>query len=305
MNDSNLVAVTGAFGYSGRYITKLLISSGKKIITLTGHTERENIFGDAAKVYPFNFDNSAKLTESLEGASTLFNTYWVRFSKGQTTHEKAVANTKVLIKAAKDAGVKKIVHISITNPSEDSKLSYYKGKAILEKEIINSGLSYAILRPNVIFGDEGILINNIAWLLRKFPAFAVPGKGKYKIQPIYIEDLAELAVNAAENPDNQIFDAVGPEIFSYIELVKLIREKIGSKSWIIHLPNCIVYFMSKFIGLFVKDVVLTKDELKGLTGNLLVSSSPPTGKKLLSEWIINHADKLGKSYQSELKRHYS
>ena len=143
------VVITGAFSYTGKYATRLLLSRGHKVRTLTYHPERANPFGDQVQVFPYNFDNPEQLTQTLRGASTLINTYWVRFPRGQTTFETAVRNTRTLIRAAKDAGVKRIVHVSIANPSLESPLGYYKGKAHVEKAVIDSGLSYAILRPTV------------------------------------------------------------------------------------------------------------------------------------------------------------
>jgi NADH dehydrogenase len=196
MNTSELHVVTGAFGYTGKYITRRLLAKGVRVKTLTGHPDRENSFGDQVTVAPFNFDDPVALAESLRGATTLYNTYWVRFEHGDATFAKAVENTKTLIAAAGEAGVSRIVHVSITNPSPDSALPYFKGKALLEEAIIQSGLSYAIIRPTVIFGLEDILVNNIAWILRRFPVFAVPGGGGYRLQPIYVEDMADIAVSA-------------------------------------------------------------------------------------------------------------
>jgi NADH dehydrogenase len=196
------------------------------------------------------------------------------------------------------------VHISIANPSEDSPLPYYRGKALVEKALIESGLSYAILRPAVIFGTEDILINNIAWMLRRFPIFGVIGSGKYRVQPIFVEDVAKIAVDAAQEGRNTIINAVGPEIFTFDELVKLITEKTGCKSKIVHAPPAIGYLLSKMIGYLVRDVVLTWEEVQGLTADLLVTDSPPTGETRLSEWLENNADRVGRRYASELKRHY-
>ena len=295
--------VTGAFGYTGKYITKKLLSMGKKVRTLTGHPNRPNPFGNQISVAPFHFYNPAELTSALQGATTLYNTYWVRFPYGQVTYDKAVAQTKTLINAAKEAGIHRIVHISITNASEESPFPYFSGKGILEKFIIQSGLSYAIVRPTVIFGHEDILINNIAWFLTKFPVFAVPGDGDYRLQPVFVEDVAGIAVNAGQSNDNMILDAVGPEIFKYEELIRLIADRVQSKARIIHLKPGLALFLSKFIGYMVKDVVLTRDEVEGLMENLLVSKNPPTGKTRLSEWLTQNAS-IGTSYASELARHY-
>lgn len=296
--------VTGAFGYTGKYITRKLLSIGKRVRTLTGHPNRPSPFCNQVSVAPFHFDNPAELTRTLQGVSTLYNTYWVRFPYGQVTYDTAVANTKILINAAKEAGIRRIVHISITNASEESPFPYFRGKGILEKVIIQSDLSYAIIRPTVIFGHEDILINNIAWFLRKFPVFAIPGKGDYRLQPVFVEDVAGIAVNAGQSNDNMIIDAVGPEIFRYEELIRLIAERVQSKAKIIHLGPGLALFLSKFIGYMVNDMVLTRDEVEGLMSNLLVSGNPPTGKTLLSDWLTQNAGIVGTCYASELARHY-
>ena len=189
--------VTGAFGYTGKYITRRLLAAGREVRTLTGHPHRPDPFGGRVQIAPLDFRNLVGLVESLRGASVLYNSYWVRFSHGRVTFDDAVANSKILIQAAREAGIRKIVHISIANPSLDSHLPYYAGKAKVEKAIFDSGLPYAILRPIVIFGKADILINNIAWFVRHFPVFAIPGSGEYEIQPIFVEDMADLAVDAA------------------------------------------------------------------------------------------------------------
>ncbi len=304
METQELNVVTGAFGYTGKYITRKLLSIGKRVRTLTGHPNRPNPFGNQVSVASFHFDNPAELTRALQGATTLYNTYWVRFPYGQVTYDTAVENTKVLINAAKEAGIRRIVHISITNASEESPFPYFRGKGILEKAVIHSGLSYAIIRPTVIFGHEDILINNIAWFLTKFPVFAIPGDGNYQLQPVFVEDVAGIAVNAGQSNDNVIVDAVGPEIFRYEELIRLIADRVQSKAKIIHLRPGLALFLSKFIGYLVNDVVLTRDEVEGLMENLLISKNPPTGKTRLSDWLSQHADTIGTKYASELNRHY-
>ncbi len=304
---SEVHMVTGAFGYTGRYITRRLLARGIKVKTLTGHPDRPNPFGDQVTAMPFNFDKPAELAKSLEGATVLYNTYWVRFSHGQNTHERAVANTQTLIRAAEEAGVKRMVHVSIAKPSPESMLSYYRGKAIMEQTLRESKLSYAILRPTVLFGveaGEDVLINNIAWLLRRFPAFAIPGAGGYKLQPIYVADLADIAVSAGQGSENVIIDAVGPEIFTFDELVRLIAKAINSRAWIVHMPPGLALALAQLISLFVGDVMLTGDEVAGLMGDLLFVDSVPPGKTRLSEWLTQNAKEVGVRYASELGRHF-
>ncbi len=304
MEAPELNVVTGAFGYTGKYITRRLLSIGKRARTPTGHPNRENPFGEQVSVSPFNFDNPSELIKALRGATTLYNTYWVRFSRGQVAFDKAVENTKTFIKAAEEANVRRIVHLSVTNASEESPLPYFRGKGLVEKAIIHSGLSYAIIRPTLIFGAEDILINNIAWLLRRFPVFAVPGSGDYRVQPVFVEDVAETAVRAGQHDKNIVVDAVGPEIFTFDELVRLIAGKIQSSAKIIHLRPGLALFLSRMIGYLLRDVLLTRDEVEGLMSNLLVSEGPPTGQTRLSDWLGQNANSVGARYASELDRHY-
>jgi len=202
------------------------------------------------------------------------------------------------------AGVQRIVHISITNASEGSPFPYFRGKALIEEAIINSKVSYAIVRPTVIFGREGILINNIAWLLRKFPIFVIPGSGNYRLQPVFVEDLAEIVVSAGHREDNIVMDAVGPEVFTYEELITLIARNINSRARVVHVRPGLALFLAKLIGYVVRDMVITKDEIDGLMSNLLISKGPPTGHTRLSEWLEQNGNSVGVKYFSDLRRHY-
>jgi uncharacterized protein YbjT (DUF2867 family) len=303
-SEVNTSVVTGAFGFSGQQIAKMLLLRGESVRTLTNHPQPQSPLFNLVQACPLDFSNHKQLKESLAGASVLYNTYWVRFAYGDINHDRAVQNTKLLIRAAEEAGVRRIVHVSITNPSIDSHLSYFKGKAELEQVIQSSSLSYVILRPAVIFGEGDILINNIAYMLKHFPLFAVPVGGEYRIQPIFVDDLAELAVKGGHQSDNYVVDAVGPETYTYQELVRMIRSAIGSRSLLIHLPPAIVRLTAGVLGAILKDVVLTDDEIKGLMADLLVSHQPPTGKTGLGAWIKSHAGTIGNVYASELCRHY-
>lgn len=297
------IAVTGSFSYSGKYITRRLLDAGHEVITLTGHPNRPDPFAGAVKAFPLDFDE-AGMAASLNGVDTLYNTYWVRFDKGGNTQPRAVENTRTLVRAAARAGVRRIVHISIANPSAESHLPYYWGKAANEKAVMESGMSYAILRPTVLFGKEDVLINNIAWLLRRFPFFGQMGDGQYGIQPVYVDDLAALAVEAGARDDNFTWDAVGPDIFTFDELVRFIGEKIGHPKPIVHLPPRVALRAAQFISLFVGDVVLTPEEVDGLMANLLVSSEPPRCKTRLGDWLTENRETVGAVYASELARHY-
>jgi len=297
-----LHVVTGAFGYSGKYIATRLLAEGHRVRTLTNSMQRANPFDSQVETHPFNFDCPDDLVETLRGADVLYNTYWVRFNHSSFKHESAVRNTLILFEAARQAGVKRIVHISITNPSENSPLEYFSGKARLEHALNEFSPSYAILRPTVLFGKEDILINNIAWALRHLPVFGLFGDGSYRLQPIYVDDLATLAVEQGKHNENVTIDAIGPETFTYRDLATAIADIIGVKRPILSMPPTLTYAAGWTLGRWMGDVMITWPEVKGLMADLLCTDSPPAGTTRLTDWAREHKDTLGVKYASELAR---
>ena len=304
MGNSGISVVTGAFGYTGRYIARRLLEDGATVRTLTRAAASASPFADRIDRRPRNFDDTAELAESLNGAHTLYNTYWVRFARGYLNHDTAVRNTLSLVDAAVAAGVRRIVHISITNADPASPLPYFRGKGQVESHIRASGLPYSIIRPTVIFGREDILINNIAWFLRRFPVFPVAGRGDYQLQPVYVDDVARLAVESATADGNVVLDAVGPETFTFTDLLRQVGDATGGRARLVRVPPSFSLAAARLAGLALRDVVLTRDEVLGLMASHLVSSDPTTGDTRFTDWLHEHRHTLGRQYASELSRHY-
>ena len=302
--DTGLDVVTGAFSYSGSAIARALVERGRTLRTLTGHPERGRGREAEIEIRPLSFDDPVSLARSLEGATTLYNTYWVRFSHAGTTHGVAVANSRMLFQAARRAGLERIVHVSITNPRIDSPYPYFSGKAEVERALAESEVSYAIVRPAILFGGGGVLLNNIAWLLRHFPVFAVAGDASYRIRPIHVDDLARLCVHLGSKREDVVVNAVGPESPSFRQLVSLIRHAVGSRSRIVSLPAPVIVAASSVIGRILHDVLLTRDELHSMMDGLASVESEATGSTSVSEWIRDHADELGARYLNELDLHF-
>ena len=295
--------VTGAFSYSGAAIARELRASGRRVRTLTGHPGRAPR-GTPIEVRRLDFGDPAGLADSLRGAQTLYNTYWVRFPRGPVDHAAAVANSRVLFRAARDAGVQRIVHISITHPSITSPYPYFRGKAEVERALAESGVSYAVLRPAVLFGGDGVLINNIAWLLRRFPVFAVGGTGEYRIRPMHIDDLARLCAEAGSSASTAVTDAVGPERPTFYELVSVIRDAVGSHAQIVRVPGELVPVAARILGLALRDTLLTRDEYRAMAEGLADTDGPATGKIAVTQWITENKDTLGRRYAHEINRHF-
>ncbi len=297
--------VTGAFGYTGAAIARVLIDLGQEVRTLTNQNPVSHPLAGLVRAFPIDFQRPDRMAEVFRGASTLYNTYWIRFPRGPLTFDKAVANIRTLVRAAEQAGVARVVHISVSRASSDSDLPYFRGKGLAEEVIRESGMSYAILRPTLIFGPGDILLNNVAWFLRRFPFFPIAGAGDYQVQPVFIEDVASQAVAAGQDKENLVAELAGPDIITYREMVELVMKGVGSRSRLVHLPAEMALFLSRTASYFLRDVVLTRDELKGLMDGLLVAEGSPTGKTSLVQWLEAYGDSLGRKYHSEIKRHYS
>lgn len=289
--------VTGAFGYTGQAIAEQLLATGRRVLTLTNSIPATNPFGDAIRVAPLSFNDPARLTDALCGAAVLYNTYWVRGNQRGTTLNKAIENSLTLVAAARTAGVRRVVHISITNPTEDSPLEYFRGKARVERAWRESGLSVAILRPAALFGRADVLINNLAWALRRLPVIGVFGNGRYRLQPIHVRDLAELAVAQGARDADVTLNAIGPETFTYRELLANIGRAIGKQRPMVPVPAALGFAFSRMVGAWLGDELVSWEEIRALQANLLWVDTPPTGTTRLTDWLQTHSATLGRVYR--------
>jgi NADH dehydrogenase len=296
--------VTGAFSFTGRYVAARLLELGREVRTLTRHPQSVSPFGARIEAFPLDFDLNT-LAERLRGADTLYNTYWIRSPRGNLTFERVLDNTATLLAAAREARVRRVVQLSVSNASASSPLPYFRAKALAEEALSSSGLSYAIVRPTLVFAREDVLVSNIAWLLRRLPLFVVPGSGRYTLQPVAVEDVAELAVSAGSGTEPTVMDAAGPDIFSFEEFVRLVREAVGSRAAIVHGSPRLALGFSALTGKILRDTLVTRAELAGLMQGLLTSQSAPTGKRRFADWLGENADSVGQSYVSERLRNWS
>jgi nucleoside-diphosphate-sugar epimerase len=298
-----LDVVTGAFSYSGAAIARDLRAAGHRVRTLTGHPGRAPA-GTDIEVRPLDFADPAGLAESLRGAHTLYNTYWVRFPHGRVDHQVGVANSRILFEAAQRAGVRRIVHVSITNPSPDSPYPYFRGKAAVEEILAGTGLPSAIVRPAILFGGDGVLVNNIAWLLRRAPVFAIGGRGDYRVRGIHVDDLARLCVGLGARRDTVTVDAVGPQSVTFREMVDAIRLAVGSRALVVPVPGPMLLGMSAVLGAALRDTLLTGEEYRAMADGLADSAAPAAGEIVFTDWVAAHGHELGRAYANELDRHF-
>jgi uncharacterized protein YbjT (DUF2867 family) len=297
-------AVTGATSYTGRFIAERLVAAGRTVVDLTRRPGALHPPGDAVRSAPLDFDDPHALARTLDGVDTLYNTFWIRFERGPITYAWAIERSGILFQAAARAGVRSIVHISVINASRDAPTAYFRAKAVVEEALAASGINHAIVRPTVTFGPGDILLNNLAWTLRRLPAFGMPGMGRYPIQPVHIDDIADLAVRSASLPSGTVVDAAGPDTYSFREFVAVVREAIGSRALVVPVPVTAALLAARLIGLVVRDEVLRRDEVTELEAGLMRSTATPQGKIRLVDWLAANADTLGRHWSNELDRHF-
>lgn len=294
-------AVTGAFGYSGAAIARELLRRGRAVRTLTSHPRSGSDFD----VMPLALDDPATLRAALTGVDTLYNTFWVRFPHGGTTFQTAITGSGNLFRAAADAGVRRIVHVSITHADPQSPYAYFRGKAAVESLLAGSGVPHAIARPAILFGGDGVLINNIAWLMRRFPAMLIGGHGDYRVRGIHIDDLARLMADLGEGSEPAtVVDAVGPQSLTFRELLEHLRAAIGARSIIGSVPGAVFPAITGALGLALRDTLLNREEYLAMAAGLADSDEPSTGEIRLTEWITEQRDTLGRRYAHEIRRHF-
>jgi uncharacterized protein YbjT (DUF2867 family) len=300
---TQLDIVTGAFSYSGAAIARELQARGHQVRTLTGHPQRAPE-GTSIEARPLDFTDPGGLAGSMAGAHTLYNTYWVRFAHGAVSHELAVANSRVLFTAAARAGVQRIVHVSITNPSLTSADSYFRGKAEVEQALAECGVPWAVARPAVLFGGDGVLVSNIAWLLRRLPVFAIGGRGAYRLRPVHVDDLAALCADLGAGPGTMIRDAVGPESLTFRQLVEEIRDAVGSRAVILPVPGAAIPVLAGMLNVILRDTLLTAAEYRSMAAGRADSAQREAGEIVFTDWVRAHGSRLGLTYANELDRHF-
>ena len=294
--------VTGAFSYTGSFIARRLLAAGHQVRTLTNNpTPPPDLAGNVA-ASPLDFDDADGLVRFMRGADTLYNTYWIHSNYGADAFAGAVRRSQQLFAAARSAGIRRLVHISIANPTASGH-PYYASKAALEEALRSTGISYGIVRPTLVYGEGDVLINNIAWVLRHFPIFAIPGDGAYRLQPVHVGDVAAIAVAAGLTRDNLTVDAAGPDILRFDELVRMLRKAVGSRAVLLRTAPALALLGARVAGFIAGEVLLTGEQLDDLRGEVLISHDPPRGTIRFTEWLPRQRTFLGLRYASAKTRH--
>lgn len=293
--------VTGAFSYLGSAVARELQRRGFEVATLTNRRPPPGAEGIAASPLVFEREH---LVRALRGADTLVNTYWIRLPYRGVGFAEAVANSRVLVEAVREAGVRRLVHVSVTNASLDSELGYYRGKAEVDAIVRAAGIPHAIVRPTLVVGPNDVLTSNLAWFLRRFPFFPVPDGGAYRVQPVTLADAGRIAADAAEADRDLDVDAAGPEAFPFVEYLRIIARACGVRRPLLPVPGSLALAGLCALSPLLRDTVLAREELRGLERELLVSHAAPLGTESVSGFLLGHGKELGRAYVNDRTRHF-
>jgi NADH dehydrogenase len=300
-----VVLITGASGFIGGAIAERLIARAE-IRSLTFHPAK-NRFGDRVRSFAYDFDRPERMADAFRGVDVFVNSYYVRFNYRNCTFERAVDQTRPLLAAARAHEVRKIVHVSVSNADEQCDLPYYRNKGRIERLVKESAVAHTILRPAIVVGPGDILINNIAYFLRRLPVFTIFGRGDYRTQPITLEAFADVAVEAIDGGyTGQTLQLAGPSDWTFLELVRAVKTAVAGRARIVHAPPFIALAALNAAGLLLRDVILTGDEIKGLTRECLYSREPLRRGADFGSWLALDSTRstLGVKYASELARHF-
>jgi len=294
--------VTGAFSFTGRYVAERLLARGRRVTTLTNHPDRDVPFADAVRVHPYTFDDVDALAASMADAAVLYNTFWIRDPEAGPPPGDAVRYSRRLLRAAEAAGVERVVHVSVANAT-DSDLPYYRAKATVEDAVREAAPSHAILRPTLIYGVDDMLVNNIAWLLRRLPAFAVFGDGDYPVQPVAVGDVADAAVRAGAATADRTLDVAGPETYTFEGFLRTLAAGLGTRCRVVHAPPRLAALGVRAMELLLRDDLLSRDEARALMDGLLAVEGEAAGETRFEDWLGEHADDVGAGYTSHRERY--
>ena len=235
-----MILVTGATGFVGRNVVKALRTRGKGVRCLVHTHSRENVVTDyRVEVAHGDILDPTSLREAMKGVDAVVHLVAIIREKGRQTFDLINrGGTESVVQAAREAGVRHFVHMSAIGVREDPGYPYLFSKWQGEQAVINSGLTYTILRPSIQFGDGDEFINTLAGVVKAFPVIPVVGSGKTRLQPVSVEEVGALVSLVVDNPrfNGRIIEIGGPDHLTYDEIVDIIVKTLGVRRLKAHLP---------------------------------------------------------------------
>ena len=287
------VIVTGGTGFVGRYVVKELINSGHKpYLLIRDPAKARELFGDEVAITEVDFFSKDSLRKALKesGAKYIVHLIGILFEmprKGITFEKVHFEIPKNLYEVAMEEGVKKIVHMSSLGTSDKAPSKYHSTKRKAEKFLMETGISYVILRPSLILGPEQKLFADMDRITRLFPVVALPGSGSYRFAPISVRDVARCFARALtrRKTDNSIYALCGPAEVTFKKLLEDTFRIMGRKVLLMPLPRTLMTIAGAVAEKILEPPPFSSDQMRMMWRDNICGLDPeenPEGVKVLT-----------------------
>ena len=284
------VAIAGGSGFIGRAIARRLASTGEikvRVLTRNPDTARARLELPGVEFVRGDVGNPATLKDALAGASAIvdavqFDGYPIENPRRGFTFERIdYGGAAALIAAARQAGVAQFIYVSGAAADENSTHPGFRAKGRAERAIRESGLSYTIFRPSLVYGREDKVVNGLARAIRFAPVMGVPGTGRQNVQPVLVDDLAAcVALAVSGRGRNQTYDIGGPDLMTFDEMMKVIMDASGHRRLLFHIPEAVMRAVGGVLEKLPKPL-LSRDAVTFVTADNACDNQP-----LLNEFGI-------------------
>src|SRR5256714_14078695 len=232
-----MILITGATGYIGRHLVSRLVDQGPRCLGRNSSRAASILPADKVELVEGDTTQPASLGAAVQVFDTIVHAAFItadqKQSAGNSYEKTNVQGTANLIKAAKNAGVKRIIEISGLGTKPDKPGSYMQGRYLAEKMLKESGLDWTIIQPSVLFGKNAPFIKGLSDLISTAPVVPLIGGGKVLFQPIYVEDVVTVIIKTLEDSEGTTrknFTIGGPEYYSFNQGVDELLCTIGKTS---------------------------------------------------------------------------
>ena len=236
-----MILVTGAAGFVGRHVTRMLVGRGERVRALVRDAAGAARLDDVdCELAHGDVSDPVSLREALTGADAVVHLVAIITGRPADFERVMTRGTANLLTAAQEAGVGRVVYMSALGTSEQTKDSvpYYRAKWACEQAVTASGISHAILRPSFVFGPDGGALPRFLRIARLAPVTPVMGSGRQRIQPIWVDDLAgAVAATLIGPPAGGVIELGGPDVVDWNELWSLLKSAQGARRPALHFPT--------------------------------------------------------------------
>ncbi len=291
------IFITGASGFVGSEILKLLLENNYSVTALTRNPAKINFKNNKLKIIKGDILNPSGFENDLERYDIIINLIGIireNIKKGITFQKLHIQSTENVIQIAKMTSTKKIIQMSANGVRKNAISNYHKTKFKAEESIKKSGLDYIIFRPSVIYGPNDDFINMLANFMKKTLIFSYFGTGDYPMQPVSVFEVAEIFQKSCENTEiiNKEFSICGNKILTYKELLQLIMKIKNWNKILISVPESIIKLNITLFGNF-SWFPLTKDQFQ-----MLIEGNSCTNREIFEILNIKSLDieKVLKTY---------